>query len=127
MFEVLVVDDTRSVHAFVRSLLAKAADIQVTSAYNGKEAVELLKGGKKFDLIFLDWEMPELNGPDTFQEMKGLGCTIPIVMMTTKNSPADIQRMLEQGVAEYLMKPFTIDILFEKLSFASGRNFDYGK
>lgn len=126
-FQVLLVDDTRSVHAFVKSLLSKAPEVEVTSVYNGKEAVEILKSGKRFDAMFLDWEMPILNGPDAFQEMKKIGCTPPTVMMTTKNSPDDIRRMLEQGVSEYMMKPFTIDILFEKLSFVSGKNFEYGK
>jgi DNA-binding response OmpR family regulator len=41
----------------------------------------------------------------------------PVMMMTTKNLPEDIQKMLDMGVSEYLMKPFTSDILFEKISF----------
>ena len=49
----------------------------------------------------------------------------PTVMMTTKNAPEDIAMMLEMGVAEYLMKPFTIDILFEKIEAVSGRVLPY--
>jgi len=45
--------------------------------------------------------------------------------MTTKNSRADIVKMLDMGVTEYLIKPFTVDILFEKIRFASGRTFQY--
>lgn len=125
MFQILVIDDTRSVHAFVRSLLSKAEGISVTPAMNGSEAVDLLKSGKTFDLILLDWEMPVLNGPATLENLKELKVVTPVIMMTTKNSMEDIQRMLEAGVAEYLMKPFTVDILFEKINFVTGRAFNH--
>ena len=125
MFRVLIVDDTRSVHAFVKSLLLKSNEIEVTSVYNGAEAVELLKETEQFDLILLDWEMPVLNGPETFQEMKRMDVKIRTIMMTTKNDPGDIQMMFSLGVDEYLMKPFTLDILFQKIEWVSGRSFSY--
>jgi DNA-binding response OmpR family regulator len=126
MFKVLIVDDTRSVHIFVKTLLAKAEGIEPTSVQNGEEAIEVLKNRNDFDLILLDWEMPKLNGPDTLRRMKEMGSTIPTVMMTTKSEPEDIMIMLEAGAKEYIMKPFTIDILFEKISYATGRNIPYG-
>lgn len=125
MFEILIVDDTRSVHAFVKSLLSGATGLATTSAFNGRDAVELLKSGRKFDVVFLDWEMPLLNGPETLSELKKMGVTAPIVMMTTKSDPDDIRRMLELGVSEYLMKPFTVDILFEKIELVSGKSFSH--
>lgn len=125
MFQILIIDDTRSVQAFVKSLLAKSPEFHVTSVYNGAEAIELLKTGKKFDLVFLDWEMPVLNGPETYAEMKKHGFDFHTIMMTTKNAPEDIEKMLNMGVNEYLMKPFTIDILFEKMEFVTGKSFSY--
>lgn len=125
MFKVLIIDDTRSVHAFVKTLLAKAGGIEVTSAMNGEDGVAKIKGSGPFDLILLDWEMPVLNGPDTFDRLKAMGGAPPVMMMTTKNEPADIERMLSAGVAEYLMKPFTVDILFEKIEFVTGKAFKH--
>lgn len=125
MFEVLIIDDTKSVQAFVKSMLAKAKEISVQSAFNGAEAVEIFKKGTKFDLIFLDWEMPILNGPETFKTLRQMGVSTPVIMMTTKNASEDIQLMLEAGVSEYLMKPFTIDILFEKIEFVTGKEFKH--
>ncbi len=125
-FKILVVDDTRSVHAFVKALLAKAEGIESTVALDGLQAIEALRSGQSFDLILLDWEMPNLTGPETLRKMKEMGASIPTVMMTTKNSQEDIMTMLEAGAVEYIMKPFTIDILFEKISFATGRTFRYG-
>ena len=125
MFNVLIVDDTRSVHAFLKELLSKSEGIAVESAFNGVEAIRTLQKNKNFDLILLDWEMPEMNGPDTVVELKRLGIQIPVMMMTTKNGADDITRMLILGVSEYLMKPFTIDILFEKMAFVTGRALNY--
>ena len=69
--------------------------------------------------------MPNLNGPDALQEIKSLGINTPVLMMTSKNAPEDIARVLELGASEYLMKPFTVDILFEKMSFVLGRAVEY--
>jgi two-component system chemotaxis response regulator CheY len=125
MFEVLIIDDTKSVQAFVKAILAKAKEINVQSAFDGTEAVEIIRQGRKFDLIFLDWEMPILNGPETFKTLRQMGVETPVIMMTTKNSSEDIQMMLEAGVAEYMMKPFTTDILFEKIEFVTGKEFQH--
>lgn len=125
MFRVLIVDDTKSIHTFVKSFLAKSAEVQTISVFDGQEAVELLKNQQDFDLILLDWEMARLNGPETFSQFIHMGIKIPTIMMTTKNSPDDISLMLNMGVSEYLLKPFTVDILFEKIEFVSGRLFSY--
>lgn len=125
MLDILLIDDTKSVHAYVKSLLAKADNIKTTSVFNGSEALDLLKEKKSFDLIFLDWEMPILNGPSTLEQLKKMGIAAPVIMMTTKNNPEDVAKMLGMGVAEYMMKPFTIDILFEKIAFATGKEVPY--
>lgn len=125
MFKVLIVDDTRSVHAFVKNLLLKSKEVEVTSVYNGAEAVELLEQNEQFDLILLDWEMPVLNGPESLIAIKNMNFGIPVIMMTTKNDPDDIQKMFSLGIDEYLMKPFTIDILFQKIEWVTGKAFSY--
>lgn len=125
MFHILIVDDTKAVHTFVKSLLGQSKEITTTSVYNGKEAIDLLKTNLKVDLVLLDWEMPIMNGPETFQKMKNLCIKTPTMMITTKNSAEDIEKMVSMGVAEYLMKPFTVDILMEKIKFATGKEIPY--
>jgi two-component system chemotaxis response regulator CheY len=125
MLKVLVIDDTKSVHAFVKNMFQKSNHIIMTSVFNGQEALQLLKSGERFDLIFLDWEMPVLDGPSTFAKFNQQGIKIPTIMMTTKNSFEDISQMLNMGVSEYLMKPFTIDILFEKINNVTGKDLVY--
>lgn len=124
MFKILLVDDTKAVHAFVKELLKATTEIHFTDAFNGKEAVELVKRGEKFDLVLLDWEMPVKTGPECLNELKALGFSSPIVMMTTKNSPDEIAHLLESGAAEYMLKPFTADILKEKIEYVCGQVFE---
>lgn len=125
MFRILIVDDSKAVHAFVKNLLSKSKEVSVTDVYDGLQAVELLKQNKNFDLILLDWEMPNMDGPTTFGHFVKMNLGIPTIMMTTKNAPEDISKMLNMGVSEYLLKPFTIDILFEKIEFVSGKALPY--
>ena len=125
MFQILIIDDTKSVHAFVRGLLAKAPEVVVTSVFNGEEGLKLLQMKTDFQIVLLDWEMPILDGPSTFAAFIERGIKIPTVMMTTKNKPEEIEKMLTMGVSEYLMKPFTVDILFEKIEYASGKALKY--
>lgn len=123
--KVLMIDDTRTVHMLVKSLLAKSTGIEVTSAMNGEEGWTKLKADRDYDLILLDWEMPILNGVETLVKIRSEGFQTPIIMMTTKNEPEDIKKALELGASEYLMKPFTIDILFEKIGSVLGREVTY--
>ena len=69
-----------------------------------------------YDLIFLDWEMPIKDGPTTFYELKELGLKTPVLMLTSKNDPKDIVKMIEAGVFDYLMKPFTQNIIEGKIN-----------
>jgi two-component system chemotaxis response regulator CheY len=124
VFRILIVDDTKSIHTFVKELLKKRADLQFADAYNGQEAVEVInKSANEFDLVLLDWEMPIMTGPEALQAIKESGCNIPVIMMTTRNAPDEIAKLLEMGASEYLMKPFTADILLEKIEYACGEAF----
>lgn len=118
--KVLCVDDSKSVHAFLKQCLTEVTP-NITSAFDGSQAIELFKSGQTgFDLIFLDWEMPIKTGPQTLDELKQMGITIPVIMLTSKNSAENISQMLAAGVAEYVMKPFTKEILVEKIQAVLG-------
>lgn len=125
MIKILIIDDTRSVHMFVKKLLSQGHVDQVISVYNGQEALDLLKSNTDFDLIFLDWNMPIMEGPETLQNIRKMGIQIPVVMMTTLSSEENINKMLELGVSEYMIKPFTVDILFQKIEFVLGKAIPY--
>jgi len=119
-YKILCIDDSKAIHAFLQECLEPIA-IVVEHVFNGQEAIERLKNDLIFfDLIFLDWEMPVKDGPTTFKELKSMGLKTPVFMLTSKNNPSEILQMLDEGVTEYMMKPFTADIVREKIIMTLG-------
>lgn len=113
---VLVVDDSRAIFAMVSQMLQEGGHESIW-AEDGVKAVEILGKNKKIDVILLDWNMPNMNGPEFLEKnIKENFTKAPIIMMTTENSPASIKKALSLNAAEYIMKPFTKDILFNKFS-----------
>lgn len=113
---VLVVDDSRAIYAMVSQMLEEGGHKSVW-AEDGLKAVEILAQNKSIDIILLDWNMPNMNGPEFLEKnMKEKLTKAPIIMMTTENSPENIKKALSLNAAEYIMKPFTKDILFNKFS-----------
>lgn len=114
MKHILVVDDSKAVHAFMDCCFV-GDSFALSHAYNGQEALDLFAADKKYDLVFLDWEMPILDGPSTLRAIKSKNLNMPVVMVTSKNKPEDIFLMLELGAIDYIMKPFTLDVITEKI------------
>lgn len=122
MIRILVVDDSKSVHAFLKACVENY-DVQLTHVYNGEEAVKFATvnaNASGIDLILLDWEMPILDGPSTFDRLRQIGIQTPVVMMTTKNAIENVELMVSKGVSDYMFKPFTGDILKSKLEMLFG-------
>jgi two-component system chemotaxis response regulator CheY len=113
--KILIVDDSKLIHAAVGKMIQELGH-EVFSVYDGEEAVELLKKENNIDLILLDWNMERMNGIDflkmNFDEKFYENI---VIMMTTENDPSKIMEALDFGATEYVMKPFTKDILDSKL------------
>lgn len=113
--KVLIVDDSNSIIMVVSQMLTEAGH-EPLRAKDGQEAVELIESGKQVDLILLDWNMPNMTGLDFLKYNFEKNITSsPIVMMTTENKPDKIREALQFGASEYIMKPFTQDILISKI------------
>ncbi len=115
MARILIIDDSKSVHAFVKMCFGDTHHI--VDVYDGQEALPLFgPGTEPFDLVLMDWEMPILNGPETMAALATLSNKTPVIMMTSRNSFEDISLMLNLGAQEYIIKPFTKDILLSKIA-----------
>ena len=113
---ILCIDDSKAVHAFLK-ICVEDVSSDFKSVFDGEEALEFLKANQdKVDLIFLDWEMPKMEGPEVLVSIKSQGVQAPVIMLTSKNKISDISAVLSQGAAEYIMKPFTKDIILEKIA-----------
>ena len=118
--EILSIDDSRAVHAFLDRCV-ESTSYKLTHAMGAKEGLEKIKNSSQpFSLILLDWEMPEITGPEALDLFKAEGITTPVIMLTSKNDLTDISAMLEKGAKEYILKPFTPDIILEKIQSVIG-------
>jgi two-component system chemotaxis response regulator CheY len=117
MANVLVVDDSKAVRMILAKVLGELG-FEVREAANGREALEVIEREKNsVSLVLLDWNMPELNGFDLLRQLRQRPdlSSLVIVMVTTETELDHIRAALAAGANEYVMKPFTKEILREKL------------
>jgi two-component system chemotaxis response regulator CheY len=113
----LVIDDSRAVRLIIGTILRELG-IEVREAANGVEALQQLTQDAEIELLLVDWNMPEMNGLDFIRAVRGQRAYngVRILMVTTETESEQIARALKAGADEYLMKPFTRDVLIAKLS-----------
>jgi len=117
MAKALVVDDSRAVRMILAKTL-KELGFEVREAANGREALEVIETEKTaVTLVLADWNMPEVNGLELLKKLRQNPefSSLVVVMVTTETELDQMAAALEAGANEYVMRPFTKDILVEKL------------
>ncbi|MBY0489617.1 MAG: response regulator [Gemmatimonadaceae bacterium] len=112
----LIVDDSRAMRAVIGKMVGDLG-VETSFAANGRDALEQLVATGPPDFALLDWNMPEMNGFELLQALRAdtRYRDVPVVMITTETEVQQVVRALEQGANEYIMKPFTAEILRDKL------------
>lgn len=114
--KVLVIDDSKQIVEVVQGILEES-NIEVLVAYDGKEGLEKVQALSP-DVVLLDWNMPVLSGPLFLEKFKTLkNIQTKIIMMTGEDSPEFITKAIELGISDYMFKPFTAEILLEKINY----------
>jgi len=103
--KVLVIDDSTLIHQLFRFTLT---DRRLVFAANGVEALSRLSENPDVDLIFLDINMPRMNGLELLARIKADAAlaAIPVVIISTEGKEHDVVRGLQAGAAAYIRKPF---------------------
>jgi two-component system chemotaxis response regulator CheY len=117
MAKALIVDDSRAVRMILAKTL-KELGYEVREAANGREALEVIEAEKTaVALVLADWNMPEINGLDLLKQLRQNPelSRLVVIMVTTETELDQMAAALEAGANEYVMKPFTKEILVEKL------------
>ena len=117
MAKALVVDDSKAVRMILAKTL-KELGFEVREAANGREALEVIEVEKTaVTLVLADWNMPEIDGLELLKRLRQKPelASLVVVMVTTESELGQMTAALEAGANEYIMKPFTRDILVEKL------------
>ena len=113
MSSILIVEDESRIVAFLNKGL-KAAGFTTYTTAAGQEAVELALQ-TSFDLIILDVGLPDIDGFEVLQQLRGQGVTAPVIMLTARSSVADRVAGLEGGADDYMPKPFSFEELLARI------------
>jgi len=117
MSKALVVDDSKTIRMIIRRILLELG-YEVCEACNGREGLEVLDAEHAtVDLVLADWNMPEMNGLELVKQlrMNPAYTSLKVIMVTTETEMSQMASALAAGANEYIMKPFTKNILKEKL------------
>lgn len=107
---VLIIDDEPVNHQVLKNFL-QAESIEIVSALNGREALEIIHSSAQFDLILLDLMMPQMSGYEVCEQIRSqyLPSQVPVIMVTAKNQEADMVEGFNIGANDYIVKPFRKD------------------
>ncbi len=111
---ILVAEDNPANQKYVAALLNKLK-LEIAIVDNGQKAVEILKN-EKFDLIFMDIQMPVMNGFEATREIRRQNNNVPIIALTANAMKGDEQKCLKAGFDAYLAKPLRPQTLQEVLT-----------
>jgi two-component system chemotaxis response regulator CheY len=114
----LIVDDSVPIRKIMKKMLLEMRH-EVLEAENGQDALRQLESHPDIGLLLTDWNMPVMTGIELLEAIREKGASFPkpvIVMVTTENEESKIARALVTGANEYIMKPFSKEILEEKLN-----------
>jgi two-component system, OmpR family, response regulator len=110
---ILVVEDDRKVARFIRQGLEEEGHA-VDVAPDGEEGA-MLAHVNPYDVLVLDVQLPKKNGLQLAAELRREGATVPILMLTARDTTEDVVRGLDSGADDYLTKPFAFDELLARV------------
>ncbi len=112
---ILIVEDHPTIAELVETQL-RLAGMRPTKCLGGREALRVLEHGE-FDLVILDIMMPDVDGHEVFRFLKSSSRTrgLPVIFLTAKSSPEDVEHGLALGADYYITKPFSGSDLIQKV------------
>mgnify|MGYP000985872272 CR=1 FL=1 len=112
--QVLIAEDDEANQFYLQTLL-KRADMTVHLASNGKEAVDIIRNLPDIHLVLMDIRMPVMDGIEATRQIKSFRKELPVIAVTAYAMTGDERKAREAGCDEYLTKPLSKNLLFEKI------------
>lgn len=110
----LIVDDSGTMRTIIKRGLLLLGVTDIVEAGDGVQAFQLFENGE-YGLILSDWNMPNMDGLEFLRRVRELSEQVPFIMITTEAERSRVVSAIQAGVSDYLVKPFTVDILKSKL------------
>jgi len=121
MRNVLLVEDDKKFRLLFRRLLEKRFDMNVIEAEDGIKGIEIYIREQP-RMIFVDIEMPNMNGFEFVDKIKEINKEVPIIVLTNHNEKDYVKQILEKGVCDYVLKTEFVIYLGERISNIIKRN-----
>jgi two-component system chemotaxis response regulator CheY len=120
--KLLVVDDSSTMRRIIKNTLARLGYKDVLEGADGVEGWSALDSNPDVEMLITDWNMPEMNGLELVKKVRADDrfTDLPIIMVTTEGGKAEVITALKAGVNNYIVKPFTPQVLKEKLGAVMG-------
>ena len=117
---VLLVDDEVSfVETFGERL--ELRDFEISKAFSGQEALQVLEENKNIEVVILDVKMPDMDGIETLAEIKIKNPLVEVMMLSGHADVASAIEGMKQGAFDYLMKPVDMDLIITKVTEAAAK------
>ncbi|MHB1285249.1 MAG: chemotaxis response regulator CheY [Leptospirales bacterium] len=114
---VLVVDDFSTMRRIVKNTLRQIGFSTIEEAEDGQKAYDRLMS-EKFDFVVSDWNMPNMTGIDLLRKVRATPQIkhLPFLMVTAEAKQENVVEAIKAGVSNYIVKPFTVATLQEKVA-----------
>ena len=120
--KLLVVDDSSTMRRIIKNTLARLGYKDILEGADGVEGWNQMDSNPDIEMLITDWNMPEMNGLELVKKVRAdeRFVDIPIIMVTTEGGKGEVITALKAGVNNYIVKPFTPQVLKEKLGAVMG-------
>jgi two-component system chemotaxis response regulator CheY len=113
--KVLLVDDSKTMRNIERKAMAALGDVECVDAGDGVEALNCMAAQPGFDLVIIDWNMPNMDGITLINKIRETDKRTPLVMCTTESEKTRVMEALKAGANNYVVKPFTPEALVDRV------------
>lgn len=114
--KILLVDDSRTMRNIWKKVIMNLDGSEAVEANDGVEALSAISDNGPFDLMLVDWNMPNMDGLTLVKKVRENDKATPIIMVTTEAEKNRIIEAIKAGVNNYVVKPFTPETLMEKIN-----------
>ena len=112
--KVMLVDDSKTMRNIQKGILTQLGYTDLEEACDGLDALSKV-GAFQPELLLVDWNMPNMDGLTFVKKYREQGNKAPIIMVTTEAEKARVVEAIKAGVNNYVVKPFTPDLLGERI------------
>ena len=120
--KLLVVDDSSTMRRIIKNTLARLGYKDILEGADGVEGWNQMDSNPDIAMLITDWNMPEMNGLELVKKVRADArfVDVPIIMVTTEGGKGEVITARKAGVNNYIVKPFTPQVLKEKLGAVMG-------